>query len=195
MRRAGLAVGGLGAMCALLMRRPELLIALGLLALPGVLAARSGRLALSRRLRALLPLLAALGLGAALHSTFGAGGRAGFAGQPWLLLGLRVLVAALWWTWATHDRTAGQLEAALRALRVPEAFVGLLFATRRFGSQLALILQSAWSAGVLRGGLLSWEAFRHMLGAVAGVVLLRAIDRSERVAIASALRGDAPEDA
>ena len=33
------------------------------------------------------------------------------------------------------------------------------------------------------------RALRHTIGSVAGVVLLRSIDRSERVAVASALRG------
>jgi hypothetical protein len=35
----------------------------------------------------------------------------------------------------------------------------------------------------------SLSALRHTIGGVAGVVILRSIDRSERVAVASALRG------
>jgi energy-coupling factor transporter transmembrane protein EcfT len=50
-------------------------------------------------------------------------------------------------------------------------------------------LHAAWAACALRGGLGSWRALRHSIGSVAGVVVLRSIDRSERVAIAQALRG------
>ena len=55
--------------------------------------------------------------------------------------------------------------------------------------ELEATLHAAWAACALRGGLGSWRALRQTIGNVAGVVVLRSIDRSERVAIAQALRG------
>jgi hypothetical protein len=67
--------------------------------------------------------------------------------------------------------------------------VALLVTTRRFGRQLTATLEAAWAACVLRGGLLSLRALGQTIGSVAGVVLVRSIDRSESIATASALRG------
>jgi hypothetical protein len=92
-------------------------------------------------------------------------------------------------TWLTHDLSALQLERALIALRLPAAFVALVMETHAFAGQLLETLQAAWAACALRGGLSSLAALRHTVGGVAGVVILRSIDRSERVAVASALRG------
>src|SRR5262249_38455 len=120
--------------------RSTLLIALlAAPALASVLAARSGRSALLSRVRAPAPLLAAILFGSWLSS--------GFPLQRTGLICLRVFAAALWLSWLTHDLRAQEIEAALRAARVPEGFIALLFATRRFGKQLSASMHAAWAAG------------------------------------------------
>jgi len=197
------AVGGVGIALALGLSRVDELALCGAAVLPWVLASRSSRRTLSRRLRALLPVLFALSIAAAWSAAFsGEGGEGAWslealrapaaAQQTWLrvtLVALRVLVAALYLTFLTHDLSVGALERALQSLGLPESFVTLLVTTRRFGGQLTATLEAAWAAGVLRGGLLSMRALAHTIGAVAGVVLVRSIDRSESIATASALRG------
>jgi energy-coupling factor transporter transmembrane protein EcfT len=153
---------------------------------PVIAHTASGRRALSKRLRTLVPLLLGLGLSLLIVAAM----------SGWLLgmerayaIGARVLAATLLLTWLTHDLTALQLEHALRSLHLPDAFVALVLETRAFAAQLSETLQAAWAACALRGGLGSLRALRQTIGAVAGVVILRAIDRSERVAVANALRG------
>lgn len=173
---------GLALAATLLVSRLDVLVLLGLCALPRVLRRPAGRRALRKRMSALVPLMAAVVLSGLI------GGTAVFYQRTGLLL-TRVMGAGSWLTWATYDLTALQLEAALLAARVPEGFVELLFATRRFGQQLTATLQAAWAALALRGGLLSVRALVQTVGAVAGVVVVRSLDRSERIASASALRG------
>ena len=79
--------------------------------------------------------------------------------------------------------------AALLALGVPAAFVELMAHTRRFATQLAQTASEAWHAATLRAGLGSLRATIGTAGQVAGVIVVRAFDRAECVAIASALRG------
>jgi energy-coupling factor transporter transmembrane protein EcfT len=153
---------------------------------PVIARTASGRRALSKRLRSLVPLMLGLALSLLIVAAL----------SGWLLsmerayaIGTRVLAATLLLTWLTHDLTAIQLEHALRSLRLPEAFVALVLETHAFAAQLSETLQAAWAACALRGGLGSLRALRQTIGAVAGVVILRAIDRSERVAVANALRG------
>lgn len=157
--------------------------------LPWLARTPSGRRALRARLRAVLPLLLGLCLSWWLIAAFG-------GGSSWQLLRaraypicVRVLAATLLLTWLTHDLSPLQLERALIALRLPRAFVALVMETRAFATQLSETLHAAWAACALRGGLSSLSALRHSIGGVAGVVILRSIDRSERVAVASALRG------
>jgi energy-coupling factor transporter transmembrane protein EcfT len=175
-------------------------VAIGLLAAPAlvaVLAARSGRSVLWHRLRALAPLLAAIFIAAWLGALWSPALARSFPLQRAALISLRVLSATLWLSWLTHDLRAPEIEAALRGIGLPEAFIALVFATRRFGKQLSATLHAAWAAGALRAGLTSLRALAYTIGAVSGVVVVRCIDRSERVAIASALRGGAaigPED-
>jgi energy-coupling factor transporter transmembrane protein EcfT len=169
-------------------------LAIGLLAVPAllsVLAARSGRRVLAQRLRALAPLLAAIFAAAWLGALWSPALARSFPLQRAGLVALRVLAAALWLSWLTHDLRAPEIEAALRGFGLPESFIALIFATRRFGKQLSATLHAAWAAGALRAGLSSPRALGYTIGAVAGVVIVRCIDRSERVAIASALRGGA----
>jgi len=168
---------------ALGLRHAFELVLLFAAALPAVLSTASGRKALLRRVYSLAPLLLAI----AIVSWLGSVAAAAHSGIG--LIPLRALAAAAWMTWLTHDQRASEMQAALRAFRLPEGFIELLFTTRLFGQQLRDTLEAAWAAGVLRGGLLSLRGMARTVGEVAGVVLVRSIDRSERVAIASALRG------
>lgn len=157
--------------------------------LPWLARVPSGRRALRARSRAIVPLLVGLCLSWLLF--------AAMSGESaWLALStraypvaVRVVAATLLLTWLTHDLSALQLERALLALRLPAAFVALVMETHAFAAQLLETLHAAWAACALRGGLSSLAALRHTIGGVAGVVILRSIDRSERVAVASALRG------
>lgn len=167
---------------------------LGHLLLCGVLApllayTASGRRAVLRRLRTLVPLLLGLLLSLLIVAAFSGTAVWRLTLDHALMIGARVLTATLLLTMLTHDLTTIQLERALRSLRLPQAFVALVLETRAFAAQLSETLQAAWAACALRGGLGSLRALRRTIGAVAGIVILRAIDRSERVAVANALRG------
>lgn len=155
--------------------------------LPIVLWSASGRRALVKRMRGLLPLLLGLALSFALFAAV-SGSWAVWSTRA-SSTAVRVLAATLLLCWLTHDLTAAGLERALLRLRLPRSFVALVMETRAFAAQLSETLHAAWAACALRGGLGSLRALRGTIGAVAGVVLLRSVDRSERVAIASALRG------
>lgn len=159
------------------------------LCLPLCARTASGRRALLRRLRALLPLLCGLGIAWGLGLLAADSGGRGLLLARFGLIAARVLAAALLLGWLTHDLSPAQLGHALRRLRVPPSLVELILQTRAFGRQLEVTLQAAWSACALRAGLCSPAALRRSIGSVAGVVVLRSIDRSERVAIARALRG------
>src|ERR1700712_5420425 len=157
------------------------------LTLPWVLGSASGRRALRKRMRAIVPLLLGLWLSFVIFAAVSG------SWQIWsertYALTARVLAATLLLCWLTHDLTAAGLERALLALRLPVSFVALVMETRAFAAQLSETLHAAWAACALRGGLGSLRALRQTIGSVAGVVLLRSVDRSERVAVASALRG------
>jgi hypothetical protein len=168
-------------------------LALSVLLAPWIARTSSGRRALAKRVRAVVPLW--LGLVLSWLVLAAVSGE-----RSWLLLaqvypiGARVLAATLLLSWLTHDLTALQLERALRAARLPTGFVTLVMETRAFAAQLSETLHAAWAACALRAGLGSLRALRQTVGAVAGIVILRSIDRSERVATASALRGVGMDD-
>lgn len=191
MTRAHVAVALTALLAALIAPQPWIVAMLALPALPRLLRDSVSRRALAHRLRASLPLVAAVLIAATWSAAVG--GKAGplASVQRALLLGVRVIVATLWSSWLTHGRSAAQLEAGLRSIGLPHAFVALLSATRRFGQQLAATLEAAWAASSLRGGSLSVRALGRSVGAVAGVVVVRSLDRSQQVAIAEAMRGGA----
>jgi len=160
-----------------------------------VLRAPSGGRLLLRRLRSLAPLAVIAGLlrGSQVHGAtpiaiFGLQltAEAAHAGA---LVTLRILIATLFATWLSASLSPAELEQALAKLKVPEALVELLSLTRRFASQLRSTLSSAWISVALRGGFLSQRRLGRTLGLVAGVVVVRALDRSQRVGTALALRG------
>ncbi|GAC1359138.1 MAG: hypothetical protein NVSMB47_11960 [Polyangiales bacterium] len=103
-------------------------------------------------------------------------------------LALRIGVAALWTTWLTTT-AASEIERGLLQLGVPAGLVTLFALTRRFGAQLTTTLEAAWAAVALRGGFRSWRALGRTAGLLAGVVVVRSLDRSHRVGVALALRG------
>jgi energy-coupling factor transporter transmembrane protein EcfT len=181
----------LAALCALLatlmLPRPWAVALLGAVALPRVLTGTTARRGLTRRLLRVAP-LAFVALIARAWSTRHTDTLAVSAGA---LLALRIVVAAIWASWLSCSLRPRELDVALRQLGLPTAFVDLLASTRRFARQLEATLITAWSAGALRGGLLSPRALAHTVGAVAGVVVLRSLDRSEQVIAAQALRGGA----
>lgn len=184
--RAGVVLFGL--VCVLSCKAVAVNLAVSAAVLPWVARTASGRRALHRRMHALLPLLIGLGISLALIAALSGGPTHAGWSERAAMIGARVLAATLLLSWLTHDLRPMQLEAALRALRLPASFVALVMETSAFGQQLRETLAAAWAACVLRGGLHSLRALRATLGAVAGVVVLRSIDRSERVAVASALR-------
>lgn len=155
--------------------------------LPFMVSSASGRRALGRRMRALLPLFFGLFLSFVVVAAL-SGSWARWSERAYLVAA-RVLAATLLLCWLTHDLTAAGLERALLALRLPRSFVSLVMETRAFAAQLSETLHAAWAACALRGGLSSPRALSRTVGAVAGVVVLRSVDRSERVAVAGALRG------
>jgi cobalt/nickel transport system permease protein len=101
----------------------------------------------------------------------------------------RIAIATLFASWLNVALAPAELEAALASLGVPTAVVELLALTRRFAGQLGTTLTSAWISVALRGGFVSRRRLGRTLGLIAGVVVVRALDRSQRVATALALRG------
>jgi cobalt/nickel transport system permease protein len=104
-------------------------------------------------------------------------------------LAARVFDAALWATWAVGTGTPLALDAGLRALGAPRGLVALIALTRRFGTQLVRTVRSAWNATALRGGFRSLRTTASSVGSIAGVVLVRALDRAQRAQLALDLRG------
>ena len=102
---------------------------------------------------------------------------------------LRVVSAIAWSSGLSTLLEPPQLGRALRSLGAPAALVELIAHTRRFAIQLTATASEAWDAAALRGGLRSLRATARTVGQVAGVIVVRAFDRAECVAIASALRG------
>ncbi|HEY2734067.1 MAG TPA: CbiQ family ECF transporter T component [Polyangiales bacterium] len=111
------------------------------------------------------------------------------AWQAGLFVLLRIVIAGSFATWLQTALSATEIERALLRLGVPDALVELLTMTRRFGLQLKSTLASSWVAVALRGGFRVRRRVASTLGLVAGVVVVRALDRSHRVAIARSLRG------
>jgi energy-coupling factor transporter transmembrane protein EcfT len=104
---------------------------------------------------------------------------------------LRIGVAASWSTWLVASLAAAEIDRALLQLGAPAPLVELVALTRRFAAQLGATLRAAWSAAALRGGFLSAPAVARTSGLLAGVVVVRSLDRSDRIGIARALRGEA----
>ena len=166
-------------------KSPLVLCALGLPALLASLREPAARRALRLRLQLIAPVAgAAVGLRFLGHAPSDA---------LWTAL-LRVLGAAAWSTRLSVELSPRELDSALRALRVPSALLDLIGQTRRFSRQLLHTSSDAWSAALLRGGLLSARASARTAGVIAGVIVVRAFDRAENVAIAAALRGAAFAD-
>jgi energy-coupling factor transporter transmembrane protein EcfT len=158
-------------------------LALSLLSLPvssWLFVRRRTRALLVRRWLLIAPLV---GLAAVLHWLDPAPSE-----RPWTPL-LRACGALAWSTWLTAELSPRELDAALRTLRVPDALVDLIAQTRRFSGQLAQTSSEALNAAVLRGGLLTARTSARTAGLVAGVIVVRAFDRAESVAVAVALRG------
>jgi cobalt/nickel transport system permease protein len=157
----------------------------------GLVSVRADRHALLRRLVSLAPLalVAAVGRALALRDSAGLNG----ACASGALLATRVVTAALWTSWLGAALSARALDDGLRGLHVPASLVRLLALTRRFAGQLAATASSAWSAAAMRGGFASPAALARTLGLLAGVVLVRALDRAQRVSDALAMRGESPD--
>jgi hypothetical protein len=142
-------------------------------------ASASGRRTFGRRLLVTAPLvLMALAIRCCGHQN-----------RELLPPALRVVSAIAWTSWLSTWLGPRDMRAALRSLGAPPALVELMTHTQRFATQLAATASEAWNAAALRAGLSSLRATARTVGHVAGVVVVRAFDRSERVAIASALRG------
>lgn len=155
-------------------------IGLGAPALLGVLLTASGRRTFARRLLVTAPLLGVT----VLLRWFGQAPE-----RDWLLSALRVASAVAWSSCLSIWLQPPEIRAGLRALGAPLALVELIAHTRRFAIQLASTASEAWNAATLRAGLLSLRATASTVGYVAGVIVVRAFDRAESVAIASTLRG------
>lgn len=167
-------------LCVVTVETPLALLVLGTLPLLAVLARADGRYIFARRLFLTTPLAL---VAVVLRSRDHAGAR------HLLLPALRVASAVAWSSWLSVLLEPRALRAALRGLGAPPALLELIANTRRFASQLALTSSEAWNAAALRGGLLSLRATSRTVGHVAGVIVVRALDRAESVAIAGALRG------
>lgn len=159
---------------------PMVIVFLGAPALFTVLSSARGRRTLASRVLVSAPLV-----GAAVLLRFSQ--RTSLSEV--LLPVLRVVSAVAWSSLLSSALTPREIAAALRALGVPVAFVELLAHTRRFAVQLAASASDAWTAATLRAGLASLRATAGTGGQVAGVLVVRAFDRAESVAIADALRG------
>ncbi|HEX4351965.1 MAG TPA: energy-coupling factor transporter transmembrane component T [Polyangiales bacterium] len=131
-------------------------------------------------------------LGGILPIAIVAGALRAFSLHSWqagLFVVLRIAIASSFATWLSASLSASDIERALARIGVPDVLVELLTMTRRFGLQLKSTLASSWIAVALRGGFRSRRRMSSTLGLVAGVVVVRALDRSRRVAVARSLRG------
>ncbi len=158
---------------------------LGVIGGLGVLAMRVERVPVRRVLLRLRGAVIVVG-GVLLLGTFTARDHALRNGA---LVASRVLTAALWATWLVSSRTPPELDDGLVALGAPGALVTLLALTRRFGVQLRSTMRSAWNATALRGGFRNAHTTAMSVGSIAGIVTVRAIDRSYRAKLALDLRG------
>ena len=158
---------------------------LGVLAILGTVAMRVRRVPIRRvvsRLRATALVVGGAILLRSLTSH-------GHAVRDSALLAGRVFDAALWATCLVTTDTPLALDAGLRSLGAPRGLVALVALTRRFAAQLVRTMRSAWNATALRGGFRSLRTTASSIGSVAGVVLVRALDRAHRTQLALDLRG------
>jgi len=166
--------------CVIVVDAPLIIVAFSSPAALAVLTSAQGRRTFGRRLLVAAPLIAvAIALPWCAHGTV----------RDSLLPALRIVSALAWASCLSTWLEPREMRAALLALGVPAAFVELMAHTRRFATQLAQTASEAWHAATLRAGLGSLRATIGTAGQVAGVVVVRAFDRAECVAIASALRG------
>jgi energy-coupling factor transporter transmembrane protein EcfT len=156
-----------------------ILPALATVAVSAQLGTAARRRSLVRRWLAIAPLA---GFTVAVRALVG-------SAEPSWLPAARMAVAAPWFGCLSTWLSALRLDAALRRLGAPAALLELLTQTRRFATQLTGTLREAWSAAALRGGQHDTAASLRSCGALAGVVLVRALDRAQAVADAAALRG------
>lgn len=178
--RAILLVSLLAMLCVVAVEPPLATLVLGMPPVLMLLARAKGRRLFARRLLVTTPLaITAVALRCCDH-----------AGARQLLSpALRVVSAVAWSSWLSVLLEPTAMRAALRGLGAPPALLELILHTRRFAVQLAATASEAWNAAALRGGWLSLRATRSTVGHVAGVIIVRALDRAESVAIAGALRG------
>jgi len=169
-----------GSIGVIVVDAPMAIIGLGALPLLGVLASEAGRRTFARRLLVTAPLVGV----AVVLRWFGH-----VPARDSLLPVLRVLCALAWSSCLSTVLAPQEIRAALRSLGVPTALVELIAHTRRFAVQLAATATEAWNAATLRAGLRTVRATQGTVGHVAGVIVVRAFDRAESVAIAAALRG------
>jgi energy-coupling factor transporter transmembrane protein EcfT len=173
--------------CVIAADAQAVIVGLGLPALVTVLASARGRRTFGRRLLLSAPLVfvavALRWLGQA-------------PARDWLPPALRIVSAIAWSSCLSMWLGPNELRLALSSFGAPRALLELIAHTRRFAGQLAETASEAWNAAALRAGLFSLRATARTVGHVAGVIVVRAFDRAECVAIAAALRGgDLPEDA
>ena len=166
--------------CVVVVDAPLASAGLGALPVLALLASARGRRTFGRRLLVTAPLI---GVAVALRWFDHADTR------NLLRPALRIVSALAWSSLLSTLLAPREMRRALRALGAPPALLELLAHTRRFASQLAETASEAWNAAALRGGLLSMRATAGTVGHVAGVIVVRAFDRAECVAIAGALRG------
>lgn len=184
--RAVLLLTTIGVVGVIVADTPAAIVGLGAPALLAALATARGRRRFVRRLVVIAPLLA-------LAMFLGWFGNA--PSRDLLPPALRALSALAWSSCLSTALAPSQIRAALRAVGVPLALVELVGHTRRFAIQLAATAGEAWNAAALRAGLSSLHATAGTVGQVAGVIVVRAFDRAECVAIATALRGGQLADA
>jgi energy-coupling factor transporter transmembrane protein EcfT len=166
--------------CVIIAGRPAIVVGLGAPALLLVFASGKGRRTFGGRLLVIAPLVCATVLLRWFEHA---------PARERLLPALRVVSAIAWSSALSTWHAPKELGKALRSLGAPLALVELIAHTRRFAGQLAETVREAWNAAALRGGLLSLQATLGTVGYVAGVIVVRAFDRAECVAIAGALRG------
>ena len=159
---------------------PLAIVGLGAPPLLALLASATGRRTFGRRLLVAAPLV---GVAVALRWCDHAEAR------NLLPPALRVVSAVAWSSRLSILLEPPEMRTALRALGAPPALLELIAHTRRFAIQLAVTASEAWNAAALRGGLLSMRTTGRTVGHVAGVIVVRALDRAECVAVAGALRG------
>ncbi|HYQ00788.1 MAG TPA: energy-coupling factor transporter transmembrane component T [Polyangiaceae bacterium] len=169
-----------GSIAVIVADAPMLIIGLGALPLLVVLGSAAGRRTFARRLLVTAPLVGV----AVLLRWFGH-----VPARDSLLPVLRVVCAVAWSSWLSTVLAAQEIRTALRSLGVPTALVELIAHTHRFAVQLAATATEAWNAATLRAGSRTVRATHRTVGLVAGVIVARAFDRAESVAIAAALRG------